>query len=282
MSHLSTEQLSDRAKYLCGNLTTLEENGKIGIRDIQIEPGRKLMRLFTHVLQELDNRSESFANNFMSDAAIPKSMIENSQRLRKIRTQYETQKPHLIKFGKKEWIKNSLKISLASSFNDPSLNVAQIDDEMKEIFQPHPSEVKITNMSGNDISGVKSIKISLEIDREYYIYCSSRSFDYRLFGDFNADCCLFIFDSDRFSNDLMTEFGKQVDLEDYGFKPVKYLDPIKPETNGYPEIEFYKHLKYFYQNEFRHVFIPKDTHQLDKDIFVTIPRLYEYSEVVNL
>lgn len=63
MSHLSTEQLSDRAKYLVENVSTLEENGKIGIRTVQVDPGRKLMRLFVHVLQELDNRSELFVNN---------------------------------------------------------------------------------------------------------------------------------------------------------------------------------------------------------------------------
>jgi len=281
MSHLSTKHLSDRAKYLIENVTTLEENGKIGIKSVQVDPGRKLMRLFTHVLQELNNRSESFANNFISDAAIPKPMIENSQRMIEIGAQYKEQKPQLIKFGKKKWI-NSLKISLAKSFDDPSLNVAQIDDEMKAIFQPHPSEIKITDMSGKDISGVKSIELSFEIDRDYYIYCSSHSFDYRLFGDFDADCCLFIFDSHRFSTDIMNELGKQVDLEDHGFKPVKYLDPIKPEINGRPEIEFHKQLKYSYQNEFRHVFIPKDNQPLYKDIFVAIPQLYEYSELVNL
>jgi hypothetical protein len=281
MSHLTTEQLSVRAKYLIENLTTLEKTGKIGLRNIQVDPGRMLMQLFTHVLQELDNRTESFVNNFMFDAAVPKPQIKHSARLIEIGTQYKKQKPHLIKFGKKKWI-NSLKISLAKSFDDSSLNFAQMDDEMKAIFQPHPSEIKITDMSGKDIPGVKSVELSFEIDRDYYVYCSSHSFDYRLFGDFDADCCLFIFDSHRFSNDIMHELVKQVDLEDHGFKPVKYLDPIKPETNGRPEIEFHKHLKYSYQNEFRHVFIPNDNQQLDKDIFVTIPRLYEYSELVNL
>jgi len=281
MSHLSTEQLSGRAKYLIENITTLEANGKIGIRNVQTGLGSKLMRLFTHVLQELGNRSESFVNNFMFGAAVPKPSIENSQRLIEIEAQYKKQSPHLIKFGKKKWI-NSFKISLAKSFDDPSLNIAQMDDEMKAIFQPHPSELQITDMSGKDISGVKSVEVSFEIDRDYYIYCSSHSFDYRLFGDFDADCCLFIFDSHRFSNDIMNELEKQVVLEDYGFKPVEYIDPIKPETNGRPEIEFHKHLKYSYQNEFRHAFIPKDNQSLDKDIFVTIPHLYEYSELINL
>lgn len=281
MSHLTTECLSERGKYLIENITTLEKNGKIGIRDVSIDPGRKLMQLFTHVLQELDNRGELFTNNLMSDAPIPKPMIKNSKRLVEIGEQYKRQKPHLIKFGKKKWI-NSLKISLARSFDDPSLNIAQIDDEMKAMFQPHPNEIRITDMDGGDISGVESVEISFEIDRDYYIYCSSYSFDYRLFGDFDADCCLFIFDAHRFSNDIINELGKLVELEDCGFKPVKYLDPIKPEGSSRPEIEFHKHLKYFYQNEYRHVFIPKINQPLDKDKFVTIPHIEEYSELINL
>ena len=241
------------------------------------------MGLFTHVLQELANRNEFFSKGFMENAAVPKPMIKKSERLLEIKALAEKKKPHLLKFGKMCHLKEfCLQISLASSFNDPSLNVAQMDDEMKAIFHPPLNEIKITDMAGKAIHGIKSVELSLQIDREYYIFCSAHTFDYRLFGDFDADCCLFIYNSQRFSEDLVRELNNQVELEDYAFKSVEYLDPIKPEKNKPIQIEFHKHLKYCYQNEFRHVFIPRCRPSVAKKKYVYLPQLVQYSELIRL
>lgn len=283
MSHFSLSQLNERAKYLIENATTLEANGKIGIRDISVEPGRNLMRLFTHVLQELANRNEFFTKGFMTNAAVPKSMTDKSKRLLEVKDLAEKKKPHLFKFGKKAYLKDlCLQISLASSFNDPSLNVAQMDDEMKLVFYPPLHEIKLTHMDGKPISGIKSVELSLQIDRDYYIFCSAHTFDYRLFGDFDADCCLFIYDSFRFSDDLIKELSKQIELEDYAYKSVSYIDPVKPTESERPQIEFHKHIKYFYQNEFRHIFIPKASEGLVNKRYVFLPNLVNYCELVTL
>lgn len=283
MSHLSLPQLNERAKYLIENITTLTANGKIGCRDIKTDPGRGLMRLFTHVLQELANRDEFFTKGFMTNAAMPKPLIEKSEMLLEIKALAEKKKPHLLKFGKMCHLKEfCLQISLASSFNDPSLNLAQMDDELKAIFHPPLNEIKITDMAGNAIHGVESVKVSLKIDRDYYIFCSAHTFDYRLFGDFDADCCLFIYDSQRFSDEIVRELSNQVELKDYAYKPVEYLDPIKHWKNKQPQIEFHKHLKYGYQNVFRHVFIPRCGTNLSKKRYVYLPQLVKYCELITL
>ncbi len=219
---------------------------------------------------------------FLLDSSVPKSNIERKDRLVQIFNLYNKNKPRLIKFGKTEWIKTQ-KVSLASTFNDPSLNLARMDDEMKAVFLPDPNQIQLTEMNGTPINGILSAEINLEIRRDYYIYCTSHTFDYRLFSDFDADCCLFIYDSERFSKDLLRAVETEASVEDYAYKKVSYLDPVKPEKM-YKDvvIEFHKHIRHLYQNEYRHVFIPNQNKPLKKSLFLSLPNLNEYSEVISL
>ena len=161
LTHLSRIELSERARYLVENLTTLSLNGKIGLLNIKDEPAYSLMQKFTHVLQEFVVRKEGFEPMFLKDAMVPKPMTEKNLKLNQLNKLALSKKPHLIKFGNREYLeKYSFKISLASSFNDPSLNSAQMDDEMKAVYTPHPSEVKISKLDGTVINGVKNIKLT--------------------------------------------------------------------------------------------------------------------------
>lgn len=282
LKHLSQKQLDERGKYLIENITTLEPNGKIGARPVNSVVGYKLWMLFTHSLQELVHRNSFFSEMFLLESYLPKSNIELRDRLVQVFNLYNKNKPHLIKYGKMEWIKTQ-KVSLASTFNDPSLNLARVDDEMKVVFLPDPNEVQLTQMNGTPINGILSAEIHLAIDRDYYIYCTSHTFDYRLFNDFEADCCLFIYDSERFSTDLLNAVETAVAVEDYAYKKVSYFDPVKPDKM-YKDvsIEFHKHIRYLYQNEYRHVFIPTQNKPLKKSLFLRLPKLNEYSEVISL
>lgn len=283
MKHLSTEQLSDRLRYLIENLATLEANGKIGIGNISVKPWNELIIKFTHVQEELNMRSELPKHQFLDGSAVPKPMLEASERLKKINTLAAIKKPHLIKFGKKEYLeKNSFKISLASSFSDPSLNVAQMDDEMKAIFHINPDNVKLTDMYGNIIKPIGSVNLTYETDRDYYVFCSSSEFDIRMFSNFDADSCLFIYNSHKFADELISGLKSHIEIEDYAYKMIEYVDPIEPKNKNEITIEFYKHIKYLYQREYRHVIIPKPTSPTPKDIFLTIESTNNYSELICL
>jgi hypothetical protein len=267
------------------NLTTLELNGKIGVRNIKYESelGHILMQKFTHVLQELGVRNENFESMFMKGASIPKAMLGHEKRLKELNLLAKSKKPHLIKFGKKEFLdKYSFKVSLASSFTDPSLNTAQMDDEMKAIYNPHPKDVQLTKLDGSKIEGIRSIQLTYQATQDYYIFCSSAEFDVRLFGDFESDACLFIYDSQMFSDDLYKNVSKSVALEDYGYNKVTYVDPIRPENGTPPPVELHKHIKYLYQNEFRHVFIPQKPSNTPKDLFILMPESAGYTELICL
>lgn len=281
--HLTVTDLCLRVKYLIENLTTLELNGKIGLRDIRKEPGLTLMRKFTHVLQEFDSRNEGFESKFMKDASIPKSMLGQEDKLKQLNAYALEKRPHLVKFGKRCFLSEySFKVSLASSFLDPSLNTAQMDDELKAIYNPHPKELKVTTMDGKPIEGILSAELTYQISDDYYVFCTASEFDVRLFGDFESDACLFIYDSQIFSDQLYEKVASEVVLLDHGCKPVVYSDPISPEHKKTPSVEFHKHMKYLYQNEFRHVFIPNNDSKLPKDLFISMPEVESYSELVFL
>jgi hypothetical protein len=283
LTHLSTSQLSERAKYLIENLTILETSGKIGLIDITDELGQDLMRKFTHVLQEFNHRNEKPNPGFLKSARVPGAMVDKSDRLKHLNQLARDKNPHLIKFGEKKYLEEfSFKVSLASSFNDPSLNAAQMDDEMKALFIPHPNDIKLTRLNGRKIEGILGLNLEMQITRDYYIFCSSHKFDLRLFGDFEADSCLFIYNSQQFADDLFHSMCNNHSIKDHGFKRVTYMDPIRPDSEIRPSIEFHKHIKYLYQNEYRHVFVPKDDNKLLKNIIFNMPEAKTYSELVCL
>lgn len=283
LSHLSNIDLSARVRYLMKNLTTLELNGKIGLKNIQEEPARTLMRKFTHSHQELVLRKREPEPMFLKGASIPDAMLGHEAKLKELNEYAIKKKPHLIKFGKREHFeKFSFKVSLASSFADPSLNTAQMDDEMRAIYHPHPGDIKITAQDGRKLEGVTGIELIRQAREDYYIFCSSTSFDVRLFGDFKADACLFIYDSKDFSDLLLEMMSSAIQITDHGYRPVTYVDPIRPDKGEPPPVEFHKHMKYTYQNEFRHVFIPKGNSNNPEDLFLSLPESEVYTEIVSL
>ncbi|EIZ1315166.1 hypothetical protein MOU92_001876 [Vibrio parahaemolyticus] len=284
MEHLSLELLVDRLRYLIENLTTLETNGKIGMGNILIDPWKELIIKFTHVQEEMNIRGELPPNNFLNGCAVPTPMLEASERLIEIHRMALEKKPHLIKFGRKEYLsKNSLKVSLASSFMDSSLNVAQMDDEMKAIFHADPNDMTITTTNGDVINPIGTVNIMYETDRDYYVFCTSGVFDIRMFSNFEADSCLFIYDSQRFADELISELHNHIEFEDYAYQMVEYVDPVKPKGKGRdPIIEFHKHIRYQYQKEYRHVIIPSSVSPMPKDIFLSLSSINEYSELICL
>lgn len=283
LKHLSVTNLCSRARYLIENLATLELNGKIGLRDIRKEPGLTLMRKFTHVLQELDSRKEVFEPKFMKGASIPKAMLGQERKLKQLNDYAIEKQPHLIKFGKKCFLSEySLKISLASTFSDPSLNAAQMDDELKATFNLHPKHLKLTTLDGNEIKEIKNAELTYQLPNDYYVFCTAFEFDVRLFGDFEADSCLFVYDSKKFSDQLYERVASEIVLLDHGYKPVVYSDPIRPSHKKPPSVEFHKHIKYLYQNEFRHVFIPDRVSESPNYLYISMPEAETYTELVFL
>ncbi|MBK8008527.1 MAG: hypothetical protein IPK23_08885 [Rhizobiales bacterium] len=109
----------------------------------------------------------------------------------------------LLKFGKKEHIQRTLeegrlKVSLASTFNDGSLNAAQRDDELQH-WSVTPNKRLHFRLYGLDS---KNEEVELPVTfKEYfeglqvvdfYVWCCSADYNARLFESFKADAVLVI------------------------------------------------------------------------------------------
>ena len=181
-----------------------------------------------------------------------------------------------------------MRVSLASTYNDPSLNTAQKDSELSLGFQIDASGMTAKSEDGQDLGPIHSAKLSLDAPADYYVFCCSHTFDFRLFGDFDADSCLVIDDSQRFAKELETELAELVDIEGMGYGPVQYIDPVRGAHLYFreerPIVQMSKHLRYFYQNEYRLVWVfdPKRLVSPIPHLDLVLPGLPEYSRLEKL
>src|SRR6266853_4020547 len=95
------------------------------------------------------------------------------------------------------------------------------------------------------------------VPTDYYVYCFSDLFDFRLFDDFEGDACLVINNPKQFTDRLLCagfqkfpDWLAQVDTVDY-------LDPLRTKP-GTIRPFFSKHFRYSYQTELRIVWLPQN------------------------
>jgi hypothetical protein len=131
-----------RLKELVENLTTLTANNKVGVRPATGHD-EELWVAFTHTHEELILRSESPPLDFMRGASVPKPTPLGQRAIEAARAHPKGVKNMSVKYGKREHIHNMLErgvfqISPATSYDDPSLNAAQADDELSITLYAQP------------------------------------------------------------------------------------------------------------------------------------------------
>lgn len=293
LSHLTADELNDRFRYLFENVSTLTDTGQIGIRGGQKGDSLEILELFSHALKEQWLRDPEFRPRFLKDAAVPKPRTEISNRLVDVRNRIVTNDPHLLKFGKAKYLEaaansGKLRVSLASTYDDPSLNLAQKDSELSLTFQIDSSGMTARSEDGVDLGPIHSATFSLEVPDDYYVFCCSHTFDFRLFDDFDADSCLVIEDSHRFAEEIMGELSKVMNIKDRTYGPVQYIDPVRGAHHHFgekrPIVQMAKHLRYFYQNEYRLVWVFDPDKGVTPDPYVDLilSGLPEYSRLEEL
>jgi len=264
------------------NLLTLEVNGKISILNC-IDPDEQSITIkYYHVLEELGLRGKGLRKGLLDKVAVPKPSLEFAKTFTETKSKFGGDKGYLFKFGQFEFLSNySFKISLASSF-DKYDNISQKDSELKAILTPPPKDFTITTAKGNKLKDISKVTLQFETSWDYYIFCTSSQLDFRLFDDFEADCCLIIKDRQKFSELIGNRINEIVFLEKMKYGLVEYFDPVRHSRKGTPDIQFHKHLKYFYQNEHRHIFSPRSQLNLKEDIFIELPELKNICELVRI
>ena len=221
------ELLDIREKRLHANIWTTYSDGKVrGITD----PARREF-FFTKIIElEAERKLRGGSGDIQFDEAEIRRLASRDYTPIKPRTPPSLPtSPFLVRYSKVHYIKDALsngviKIHPASRYNDPSLNSAQYDEELRH-FAVTPHEWIRFELTGTTVPGGPEVTIphqALELFRfmevpNFYVLCCAANFDCRMFNDFTADAALIIHGKE--------EFIKRVRGRGGATRPVHVLAP---------------------------------------------------------
>lgn len=290
MEHISQKKLEERTIDIFTNMMTLSEKGQISLHGIN-ELGEFWMIKWTQVLEEFSLRfgpyPNGFTNGFLKEAQLIKPSHPHPPKA-KIAIDKIGGIPEkaLFKFGKAEHLndifhKGEIRVAPASYYNDPSLNKAIKDNELSFTVTSRPSDVHITNSTGETINPIGNIEFTVESTTNYYVFCFAQNYTYREYDDFEADTCIIVREPEKLLERMIEAFENKVD----GFTgyptPVKYLDPLQAKSDDV-EIFMSKHFRYAYQNEYRIIWFPH--HQVKKlePVYIDIGSIESFADIIYI
>lgn len=261
MLGLSDDEMVQRFADVMTNQVTLTKEGKIGIAGIE------WLEKLTHIDAELEMRgrgwphSQTLGKRLAIPQAVPSELGD------RVRTRYPHGVPNqfaIFKYGKKEHLQDLLRdgylrLSPASTYNDPSLNTAIADDELR--FEK--------------IDGFKRTEYKYRSD--YYCFCSSWLHSDRLISDFHATAVLCI----KSPQELFLRVATALHHPGYDirFNRVVYIDPLLLGPNHVTDLAFAKHMRFAYQFEHRWVAVPQSTIKTLNTIELEIGSIKDIAEL---
>jgi hypothetical protein len=291
LQYLSLEDLAQRTRDVLSNYHVLNEQCKIGLRSINGE-GEYWFTLFIHIMTEMDLRKADFPDGFLEGAPLVSPTWPRIPRPIEAIKGINLSGDYLVKYGEQRYLrpmfeKGSLRIAPASSYNDPSLNQARKDSELKVSILVDPSAAKIELVDENTlkpdytIDAIGNLTATLDCTSDYYVYCLSMEYNARLFDDFEADCCLIIHQPIKFVESLYKDFSQRFPSWRGRATGVSYYDPLMIERMP-SSVFFHKHFRYAYQREYRIVLLPPQSIKQLEPFFIELGSLEEYCELICL
>lgn len=198
----------------------------------------------------------------------------------------------LAKFGKRQHIVPSLRegrirVAAAGAYNDPSLNAAQMDEELQHhVRTPNERiEMKLYGKYTPDGPEVEIVPQWGELFRymqvpNFYVWCCGLGYDARLFKEFEADAALIVIDQKAFADRFSSAVAKQKPHGRFEHDGIGYYDPYTTRRDQLVPA-FSKNIKYLYQNEYRFVWWMPEGEVLDP-FFVELGSLEDIATIVEL
>jgi len=199
----------------------------------------------------------------------------------------DVEKSALVKFSRREFIKSmyqhgKIRIAPASAYADGNLLHAQHDLEVQRDFMIPTAEMLLKGFQHVKIEG-QNYDISqgdvpiIETVPNYYVYCMCREIDRRLPTDFASDAALVIHDPKQFQRRFFNALREKLGGWDMRNGEVTYYDPYT-DYKRHQVLEMTKHLRFYYQKEFRLLARPKQViaHDLEP-FFIEIGSLEDIS-----
>jgi hypothetical protein len=265
LRELSDDLLQQRYDMLTQNLWSTGQHGEVTPpRDAGHR--RELLRLITHVrCEQSDRAGDSFVSFNEAEA---RQNASATYRPVKLKSPFVGSPECFAKFGKREHIKASfekgtLRVAPASSFNDPSLNEAQRDNEL-EHWTRTPNQQLMVKFYGLDPSG-NEVEVPVQRKEllrgmnvpDFYVWCCGLGYDARLFHDFKAEAVLVIRDKNEFKSRLARAMERELPGSPMQDQPLSYYDPYTIQREQLFPI-FTKNIRYLHQNEYRFAWtVPK-------------------------
>jgi hypothetical protein len=293
LQHSTERDVAERLRYIIENMTTLTRDGMTSV--LPPEPhGKYWYELFEHVQEEYRRRGGSPPGGFLKGAQVPLSTHPISSAAIKAMQKVSVLRDgtYLVKFGRRDHMVElheygKLKISPAGSYSDPSLNSAIRDNELALSTFGLQSEVRIEVLDPKTgqqhaMKPIGNLTYTSRPKSDYYVYCMGSSLDLRLFADFGYDACVIVHDCREFERRLSEYMAQRLPGWIGCAGPVNYVDPFNCSQND-TNVFFGKHLKYWYQREYRCAWVPPNLPiPALKSLSVELGSMREISEVVVL
>jgi len=287
---LETSDLKERFLQVMGNGIFLTDEVKIGMLSIAMGGGYWLASS-THLFEEFGKRG-GFQGGFDRDT-MPKldwpglkSAVQTFNESRAIHPQA------IVRYGQSRHLREmfdsgKIFIKPASAYNDASLNRAVRDNELElKVYRKSWVFDKLYDEYGRALQpdGPKHgrrIEI-LRAPTNHFVYCMSLERSLRLFGDFDADCCIIIHDPIAFLRRLGAAGLRELGSDWSWFAaPIAYIDPLRP-PNSHLNIVRCKDFKYAYQAEYRMTWLPPKPRFALEPFFAHVGPLANIASFVQL
>jgi hypothetical protein len=274
LRHLTDQELGTRFTEVMNNLMSLTEDQKIGIIRMDAE-GDQLSASFAHVLEEYRLRGSGIPEDLIKELHLPNYEWPG------IRIAFDAFNSlnvepgtYLLKYSQAKYLtetieKGIVRISPASTYDDPSLNYAIRDDELS--FSLQSLEAKSEHIGGEVVTA----------SSDYYVYCMANEFSLRLFGDFEADACLVVTQPLVFLNRLGNAVVRHLPGWSGFARPVEYLDPAKVQMTDI-DIFWTKSLRFTYQREYRLTWRPPTPRRNLPYLHVQVGSLHDCCKLIAL
>ena len=290
LNRASDDTLDQRFKDVFNNLMTLTPKGQVSV--LEVTPSNvRWMILFTHLLEEYELRERGLPLH--GNAPFVKPTAPDLPASAKIKLPEPGRA--LIKLGKRTHMqelyeRGRIRIAPAASYDDPSLNRAMRDDELKFDQNLPGDDIKIIPLDeegkpkGPPVGILGDMTVSNELATNFYVYCMTHTLSHRLFDDFGADSCVIVSDPAAFSSLLLEAVQAQLPGWLDWHQSVSYIDPYL-HSEKVTDLTFSKHFRFWYQHEYRFVWLPDATrgeHYTDLDpLFIELGSLAHMAEFVR-
>jgi hypothetical protein len=276
---LSNSDLFTRAGDLWTITLRHSQDGKIGISPNVFDLERHM-----HVLEELAIRGIQCRQPAIVGATqAPKPDSPKVRRALKSLASKNWPNPILVKFGERKYmaplfLEGKGRISLARTYIDPSLGRARADDESQISIYVHPMDAHRLMAVEHDPDGSRgtdvdvpylgSVRIVLQANSDFYVYCMAESCDVRMFDDFttptsDVDTCVIITRPDEFKTRVREAVATRLPEWRPLDGPVTYVDPFFCRVHELVA-QFCKHFRFAYQKEYRLLWLPEDADHVTK------------------